>query len=564
MTGHGSHEPLFDRPLTRRRLLRGALGAGGALALSGVFVEQAATTTTRSRPTRSSAPTAGGRLVFAVETAPFGFDPPKWWSILEFCGVYAIFDRLLAVSDDGKRIVPELSALPTASPDGKKYTFRLRRGVKFHNGRELTADDVKYSLERIVVPDTASQGVSLYNTLPIVGYADVAAGKAKTAKGIQVVDRYTVSIQLEEPESALLDVLALPFASIVPRDVVERVGGKQFNKAPVGTGPFVAKKVVLASEVVLERNPSYWKPGVPRVDQVVWQIGVGSDIAVLRIEKGQADMMFEPVPKGQYAQIANDPNLKKQLVAALSNNVFYITLNTKHPALAKLQVRQAIASAVDKQRLVRTINGLGIPSTGGLFSPLSPYYQPGIGYPHDPVRAKQLLASAGYPNGFKVPFWAVNQTPYLEEGETVQQDLKAVGIDVDFKALDINAYNGQVVKNLPQIMENTWELPYPHGSYVMDGAFTQAALKGGCCNFSSWVSPAFDKLATAAHRSTDPARIVSLYKQMDRMVIHDQALWVPMFYPKVAMLVSKRVQGYSIPATPQAQVKFFAKYGLAA
>ena len=129
----------------------------------------------------------------------------------------------------------ELSALPTVGAGGKSYTFHLRHGVRFHHGREMTADDVKYSLERIVTPELASQGVSLYNTLPIVGYAEVAAGKAKEATGIKVIDPYTLTIQLHEPESALLDVLALPFASIVPRDVVEHVGAKRSNKAPVGS-----------------------------------------------------------------------------------------------------------------------------------------------------------------------------------------------------------------------------------------------------------------------------------------------------------------------------------------
>src|SRR5205823_7603068 len=136
----------------------------------------------------------------------------------------------------------------------------------------------------------------------------------------------------------------------------------------------------------------------------------------------------------------------------------------------------------------------------------------------------------GYAKGFEVPFWAVNQTPYVEEGQTVQQDLAAIGIRVGFKALDIQAYNAQVVKNLPQIMENTWELPYPHGSYVMDGGFTKAALTGGCCNFSSWVSPGFERLAHAAHVSSSLARIVQLYKQMDRIVVRAEALWVPAFY----------------------------------
>ena len=111
---------------------------------------------------------------------------------------------------------------------------------------------------------------------------------------------------------------------------------------------------------------------------------------------------------------------------------------------------------------------------------------------------------------------------------------------------------------------NTWELPYPHGSYVMDGGFTEAALKGGCCNFSNWVSSDFEKLAKTAHESQDPAQVVQLYKEMDRIVVRDEALWVPMFYPKFATLISTRSHGYWVPSTPQEQARFFADYWLSA
>jgi ABC-type transport system substrate-binding protein len=310
------------------------------------------------------------------------------------------------------------------------------------------------------------------------------------------------------------------------------------------------------------RNPSYWRSGLPYVDQVKWEVGVDPALSVLRIERGDQDMMIEPVPKGSVQQLLDSPALKNQLVIALINDVKYFTISLKVDALKSLQVRQAMAMAVDKERLVRTLHGLGQPAHGGLFSPLSPYYQEGLGYQHDPQSAKQLLDQAGLSGGLDVTFWGINQTPFLELGQTVQQDLGAIGIRVNYQPMVLEAFNAMVVSNPAGLIDNEWPLPYPHGSYVMDGGFTSAAISAGCCNFSNYTDTNFDQLALQAHRTSDTQQIISLYKQMDRIVVKDQALWVPMIYPKRADFVSKRLRGFWVPSTPSADTRFFAKYWL--
>jgi ABC-type transport system substrate-binding protein len=230
--------------------------------------------------------------------------------------------------------------------------------------------------------------------------------------------------------------------------------------------------------------------------------------------------------------------------------------------MKKLEVRQAIAMAIDKERLVRAEKGLGTPATGGMFSPLSPFFQDGLSQPFDPARAKELMAEAGHEDGFDISLITKNYTPWKEPGETIQQDLAEIGIRVSPKYLERDAYSAAVSEYPAALTFNGWELPYPHGSYVMDSAYTTAAKKTTCCNFAYWSDPEFDKMVAEAHAATEQAEVAELYKTMDRMTVHDEVLFVPLYYPKHAEFVSSRLKGYAVPKTPIAEVKFFADYSL--
>jgi len=422
------------------------------------------------------------------------------------------------------------------------------------------ADDVKFSIERLVNPATESEGGGLYTGLTIPGMTDLTSEKAKTLSGVKVVDDYTLTIELEQPDSVILFLLGLPFASIVPRDVVEDAGDKKFNFAPVGTGPFTMTDVDPSRGLVLERNANYFDPQRPYVDRVEWSFGIAPDLQALRTQNGEQDISEEDVASGVLDQLRNDPNLSDQLYIQTENNVYYNTLSVDHEAMANPKVRQAIAMAFDKERLVRTVKGLGEVATGGLFSPQSPYFQDGLAYPFDPDGAKQLLAEAGYPDGFEVTYYGTNFTPYKEIGEVSQQDLANIGIRVDLRADVREKWLAEVVKNPAAITQNQWDLPYPHGSYVMDSAFTKAALDAGCCNFSNYTSDDFEQLVKDAHSTTDDTERVNLYKRMDEIAVKEQALWVPLYYPKRAFFVSSRLKGYSVPPSPNAQTKLFSEY----
>jgi peptide/nickel transport system substrate-binding protein len=553
--------------LTRRRFINNLLrsGAGFALLSSGALAACSSDSDTNGQAvstgadTTAATPSTGGTITFGTSTVPSGFDPQVWWNATSWQASVSVFDRLFAIQADGSLAPELLETMPTVENDGLLYTFKLRPGVMFTHGRELTSSDVKYTLERLVAPATESQAATLYTGLKIPGMEDVLNERANELSGVKVVDDQTFTVELEQPDSVFLYLLSINFMGIVPQEVVEESGDK-WDFAPVGSGPYVLKEVDPSKSLVLERNPDYWKPNRPYADRVEWTIGLTPDLSVLRIQSGELDMMSESIPQGSFDQLRNDPAVSEQLVIGVENNVYYITLSLKHEALKDIRVRQAIGKAIDKERLVRSLKGLADPGTGGLFSPVSPYFQDGLAQAYDPEGAKALLAEAGFADGFDVTFWTPDFTPRLEIGQTAQQDLEAIGIRVDLQQTTRDAYLAEIAKMPSGIVTDQWPLGYPHGSSIMDAAFTTAAVEAGCCNYSNWTSKDFDALVAEAHVTTDPDELVRLYKEMDAMVIGDETLWVPMIYPHRAEIVSTRLKGFEIPPWPTPEQKFFADY----
>jgi len=549
----------FERLISRRELV---VRTGGALSLATVGGGLLRAGEALAADARARRISSGGTLVFGLGANLDGFDPPKWATPTGGFTALAVFNTLIEPTYEGALTPGLVAAMPTLSRGGTLFTFRLRRGVQFHHGREVNSEDVKFSIERLLNPKTAAGGAGYYTSLHMVGLDKLLNEKAETISGIKTPDEHIVTIEMEAPESALVPLLSLWFSSIVPKDVVTQLGEKKFNVAPIGTGPFKVRSAVLSKGATLVRNPHYFKPGLPHLDGVKMTVGVDPELSILRIQRGQQDLMAEPMPKADFVRLHNDPKYRDQVKIAATHDVNYLALSTKHPAMKNLKVRQAIAMAVDKERLVRAIAGRGTVADGGLFGPYSPFHQKGLAYPYNPDKAKQLLKEAGFPNGFKVEFWGRNYSPYLEIGQTVQQDLGRIGIKVDVHQPVLSALYTETAKYPPIMQENNWEQPYPHGSVVIDGGFTSAAVKSGCCNLSSYTSPKLDKLAQRGHEALSRADIVRVYKEIDRLVIRDEALWVPLFYPKRADFVSARIRGYRVPLDI-GDAKRFVNYSVA-
>ena len=251
------------------------------------------------------------------------------WGFTGFTIGYAVFNRLVQLSDDGTTIEPELvESLPEVSRDGLTYTFRLRDGVTFHDGTVLTAEDVKFTLERAMSNQPPVQAQSLYQPLGITGTAEWVAGEADEVTGLRVVDPLTLEMQLDAPNSAVPYTLSMTMASIVPKAYVEEIGSEAFEQQPIGSGPYRITAYSPGESLTMERYEDYWdQENAGYVDGIDWELNVDPQLATLRIVDGEADFTHDKIPPGQLAEVRENPGYN----IGPFNNVFYVATSLEHP-----------------------------------------------------------------------------------------------------------------------------------------------------------------------------------------------------------------------------------------
>jgi ABC-type transport system substrate-binding protein len=541
----------------RRQLLLG----GGALA-SAVVLSRAGFAPRGVAARAQDEPVRGGTLKFGQTGTPPGYDPQKWWNAAAGVGAAVIGEQLIAIDNyTGERVPTLAEAEPTVENEGTRYTFTLRPNVKFHKGYgTVTAADVKYSWERLMSPAFGAEAGALYFSTPFVGLQDFLDEKTDEISGLIAVDELTFQVELERPDSAFLPTFTYAHACIVPRKAVEEMG-ETFNWNPIGTGPYMLESVDPAQGARLVRNPDYWHPDQPYIDAVEIAYNVDPELSLLRIQSGEQDLMLEPVPVGSLNDVRDNPNLANQYFEGPQNDCQWLSLPTQLEPFTDVRVRKAVAMAINKEKLARVLKGLGDPATGGFFSPLSRYHSEGLALPYDPEGAKALLAEAGYADGFEAPFWGQNQPPYADMGPSIQQDLAEIGIQAAWTPMIYDEFIAKTNPGPEAMIVFAWEDAYGHGSYITDAGFTSSAIENECCNYPRWSTPEFDEMTVAA-KSAGEEESIALYKEMDKIVVQDEVLWVPLLYPKRADLISARVRGFETAKYPSGQAKPFDRYWL--
>ncbi len=411
-------------------------------------------------------------------------DPAIGYDLTAWLAEPLVYRGLVGYSETGE-LIPVLAESYEASEDGLSYTFTLREGLKFSNGRDLTADDVKYTFERFFSPDTASPGTFIYEM--IAGAPEYMNGEAEEVSGVQVVDDRTVQFTLSRPEYTFLIRMALPFTSIVAREGVEEAGA-DFARKPLGAGPFTLESWESGQRAVFVRNPNYYREGYPKVDRIVIDIGIDPSVGVLRVESGEADLTWDFLSTADYARISQDPNLSDQLILIQSfPNIAYATLNVREAPLSDVRVRQALNMAVDRERLVQVMGGLAVPLYG-MIPPIVSGYNPDLTpIPYDPEGAKALLAEAGYPDGFSTTIHTVNFPNATRVAEALAQDLGQVGVQVELITLDIGPLMDLWYGENPgeiAIGYFPWGMDYPDPSNAYEPLLLCGAAgnPGGYCN----------------------------------------------------------------------------------
>ncbi len=463
------------------------------------------------------------------------------WSIIK-----SLFDGLMDYEPGTTTLVPHLASSYTISADGKTYTFTLRSGVKFTNGRALVAADVKYSLERMLNPKTQSPGAGFYGG--ITGVKAFQGGKAKEVSGITVVDASTVRIALDEPNAALLHTMALNFAHVVPKEEVERAGA-DFGHKPVGTGAFKLKEWVLGQRVVLERNPDYFLKGRPRADEIVIQVGVDPSVALLRFQRSEVDILGDGIPPARFVQVMGDPKWKALVVTGEQLQTGYITVNVQIKPLTDVRVRRALNMAIDKKKIVRIINNRATVA-GQVLPPKMPGFDRAYkGYAFDPAGARKLLAEAGYPNGFSTTLYANNTDPNPRIAQAIQADLAKIRVKVDLKTLAQSTVieAGGTKGKAPLIWSGgmAWIADYPDPNDFYWPILSCAAVGPGSWNWAWYCNQKAEKMAKAADAlvRADQAQLrAERYVAVYRLVMAD-APWIPIFNEVRYTMRSARLSG---------------------
>ncbi len=462
------------------------------------------------------------------------------WSIIK-----SVFDGLMDYEPGTTKLVPHVAESYQVSADGRSYVFRLRRGVRFHNGREVTAQDFKYSLERVLNPKTQSPGAGFY--LGIAGAEAFHKGQAREVTGIRVVDRYTLRITLEKANAAFLHTMALNFSHVVPREEVEQAGA-DFGHKPVGTGAFRLREWVLGQRVVLERNPDYFVRGRPLVERIVFLVGVDPNVALLRLQRGEVDILGDGIPPARFAGIMQDPRWRRQVEVGDQLHTGYVTLHVRTRPLDNVRVRRALNMAVNKERIVRLINNRAVPAVQVL-PPLMPGYDRSYqGYAYDPAGARRLLAEAGYPDGFSTVLYANNTDPNPRIAQAIQQDLARVGVRVELRTLAQSTVieaggKGQA----PMVWSGgmAWIADYPDPNNFYWPILSCASAAPGGWNWAWYCNKDLDRMAQEADALVQPGQErerAERYRQIYRRIMQD-APWVPIFHEKRYTMHSARVGG---------------------
>ena len=493
-------------------------------------------------------PKQGGSMVVTYKDDISTFDPAIGYDWQNWSMIKSLFDGLMDYKPGTTELIPDLAESYTISDDGLTYTFNLREGVKFHNGRTMTAGDIKYSIERTVNPETQSPGQGFF--WQIAGFDAMASGDAKELSGITTPDDNTVVIKLSQPDATFLHVAAINFGFAVPREEVEKYG-PDFGRNPVGTGAYKMTDWTLGQHVVFERHADYFREGAPLLDKITFEVGQEPSVALLRLKRGEVDVLGDPIPSANFLQEKNDPANEGLIVEGGLLHTGYITLNTTKPPFDNKLVRQAVNMAINKERVIKIVNGRASVANQPLPPAMPGYDDKFVGYPYDPEKAKGMLAEAGYPNGFETELYAMNTDPNPRIAQSFQQDLAAIGIKAEIKALaQATVIDAGGEGTAPMLWSGgmAWIADYPDPSNFYGPILGCGGAVPGGWNWAKYCNKEIDALAAKADgmASDDQAAArIDLWRQIYNKIM-DDAPWVPVMNEVRFAMHSARIGGADV------------------
>ena len=488
--------------LLRRR--DAMIGLGGSLLAAGV---------------RAEAPQTGGTLNVGLANDAKTYDPIYSVQFTERHVLYLAFNTLVKYAPDFS-IQPELATSWETSADGKRITFALRQGVAFQDGTPFNAEAVKWNIDRRMDAATASPQRQLLT--PII-------------ESVDVVDPYRVAFNLTKPSPVLFSLLGERPGFMVSPTAWQSFG-KDFGEHPVGTGAFILKEWVRGTQVTLERNPNYWQKGLPYLDRIVFRDLAGSVVGVQRLLTGEVDYIGELTPT-DVRPLEGRADIALQPIKV--GRWYFLQWHVNAPPFDNAKLRQAIAHGIDRSRLNEiTMRGQGSVSDGptpdGLW-----WYDPAVkSYPHDPAKAKALLAEAGYANGFEFVLSTPQVAVFQQINQLLQEQLAPIGIKLTLQPVASSEWYARVVDGTTNMTPTRWtQRADPDGLlYILFDS-------KGFANTMKYHSDQVDALLEQARSTYDIATRKQLYGKAQQQIVTDLPM-VPLMFGAEYGALRSDVRGF--------------------
>lgn len=489
----------------------------------------------------------GGTANLDFSDDPASLDPAIAADGYSLTILHVLFVTLLTNKPGTTDLVPwGATAMPAVSNGGKTYTVHIRPGIQFTDGEATDAAAFKYALERVLNPATKSPYSSILAGL--VGASAFMAGKAKSVPGIKVIDPLTIEFDLTQPDNAFLYDLAYPALAAVPARVVATAGA-QFAHAAVGNGQYILKSWTPGVQIILTKNPHYFDAATAgHLDTLILHTSIPSNLAVLQVEKGMADISAgdvnggDGIPLSLFLGIKNDPRWQSYLHHSTLPETWFFVIAMRDKPFQNLKVRQAVAYAINRQKIVQLLNGRGVLASQ-IMPPDLPGYDASIPQQvYDPAMARKLLAEAGYPHGFQTSIMMFSTPPGPQEATSIQYDLAQVGIQASLRIVSLAQY--QTLAATPGAAPtqiNDWLAIEPQ--LFMNWTFNSNEIQAGNNMAELGVNRVDALLNRAEQLPINEA--VPLWKQAQRLAMA-QFGYVPLYYGVEYDFVNPRIGGFEI------------------
>lgn len=474
----------------------------------------------------------GGTYRIPIGEEPPGIDPQVDTTLQVYALSRNIFNTLVRFKGETLDLEPELVAeMPKAEADNVTYHFKLREGVTFHNGQKLTAKDVKYTFERMLNPATKAKNTWVLEE--VKGAEEMLAGKATELAGIKVTGDYNFDIILKRPYGPFLQNLATPPASIFPAEYTQQKGD-DFQRQPIGSGPFKLADWKANQLLVLERNGDYFEKGYPFLDKVEYKVIPEQATRWMEFQQGNFDEGDVPDADFKSAYDSGKYLVKEYI----SLNSYYLSLN--HENFPDKRVREAVSLAIDREKILKTVlNDQGTVLKSFVTPGIPGAMTGGAGFKYDPEKAKALLKEANAV-GTKVEMWQRGGDKVGDGNLAMQQMLKDVGFDATVQIADRSAFRDMRSQGKIPANYGNWYADFPDPDNYLYTYFHSSSSKGMSVSYND---QQVDKILEEARGLADQAKRQKMYQDLEQKLIYEEYAIIPLWSVKSYDFYQKNIRG---------------------